>query len=155
WSGTEPISYSYSWQRCDNHGNKCGDVKGQTASTYVLGNPDVNHTLRVTVTAKNGEGQNQALSAVTGVVSAAPASGAPVSTAAPAISGTAQENQTLTASTGSWTGSGIAFSYTWEQCDAAGNGCKNIGGSNHSTYKVAKGDVGKTLRVAVTAKNAA
>jgi hypothetical protein len=153
WSSTDAITYSYSWQRCDNHGNKCGDVHGATAATYLLGNPDVNHTLRVTVTAKNAEGQNQALSAVTGVVTAAPAPGAPVNTAAPTISGTPQEAQTLTATTGSWNGAGIAYSYTWEQCDAAGNNCKNIGGSNHPTYKVAKGDVGKTLRVAVTAKN--
>jgi hypothetical protein len=156
WSGTEPITYIYAWQRCDNKGGHCADIKNATSATYVLAKEDVNHTLRVAVSAKNAEGTNTALSAVTGVVTAAPVAGAPVNTALPTISGTAQENQTLTTTTGAWSGAGpITFTYTWERCDTTGGHCGNIGGSNHPTYKLVKADVGKTIRVEVAAKNSA
>ena len=154
WSGTEPVTYTYTWQRCDKDGGRCREIRGATSATYVLTRDDVNHTLRVTVTARNAEATNSALSSVTGVVTAAPAAGAPVNAALPAVSGTAQENQTLTTTTGAWSGAGpITYNYTWERCDTSGGNCGNISGSNHPTYKLVKADVGKTIRVEVAAKN--
>ena len=67
--------------------------------------------------------------AIAGFSSAA-SSAAPVNTAEPKISGTAQEGQTLSGSSGTWTGSGtITYKYQWRRCNAQGNGCSNIGGS--------------------------
>ncbi|HUZ82535.1 MAG TPA: hypothetical protein VMU73_09840, partial [Gaiellaceae bacterium] len=75
--------------------------------------------------------------------------------AEPKISGTAQVGQTLTASSGTWSSSTtITYAYQWRRCDALGNGCANIGGADSSSYLVRNADVGKTLRVHVTAKNA-
>jgi hypothetical protein len=79
----------------------------------------------------------------------------PVNTALPKISGTAQDGQTLTATSGTWTSaSTITYAYQWRRCDALGNGCSNIGGADSSSYLARNPDVGKTLRVRVTAKNA-
>ena len=86
---------------------------------------------------------------------AAQANYAPTNTTKPAISGTAQAGQTLTASQGSWTSDTTAtFTYQWLACDAQGNNCANIANATNQTYAVQNADVGKTIRVTVTAKNA-
>jgi hypothetical protein len=90
--------------------------------------------------------------AVAGLSNAA-SNAAPVNTAEPKISGTAQVGQTLTANPGTWTGSNITFSYQWRRCNAQGNGCANIGGADTSSYLVRAADQGDTIRVRVTAKN--
>ena len=92
--------------------------------------------------------------AIAGFSNAA-SSAAPVNTAEPKVSGTAQEGQTLTATTGTWTSSStITYAYQWRRCDAQGNGCSSIGGADSSSYQLRSTDVGHTLRVRVTAKNA-
>ena len=86
--------------------------------------------------------------------SAAQANYAPTNTTKPAISGTAQTGQTLTASQGSWTSDTTAtYTYQWLTCDAQGNNCASITNATNQTYAVQTGDVGKTIRVTVTAKN--
>jgi hypothetical protein len=73
----------------------------------------------------------------------------------PLISGTAQEGQTLKASSGTWNGtSPITYAYRWLRCDSQGAGCSNIGGATSSSYQVKSADVGHRLRVRVTATNA-
>jgi hypothetical protein len=85
---------------------------------------------------------------------AAQANYAPTNTTKPAISGTAQVGQTLTASQGSWTSDTTpTFTYQWLTCDAQGNNCANVANATNQTYVVQSGDVGKTIRVTVTAKN--
>lgn len=79
---------------------------------------------------------------------------APVNAATPTISGTPQENQTLTADHGVWTNSPTDYAYLWSRCDANGNGCSSISGATATTYKLQSADVGHTIRVTVTAKNA-
>ncbi|MBV9800204.1 MAG: metallophosphoesterase [Solirubrobacterales bacterium] len=78
----------------------------------------------------------------------------PANTALPAISGTAQQGQTLTAANGSWTNSPTAYAYQWEDCDSSGANCASISGATSSSYGLGSGDVGHTIRVVVTASNA-
>ena len=74
---------------------------------------------------------------------------------APAISGSAQQGQALTASPGSWSGTQpIGFAYQWQRCDTSGANCANVG-SPSSTYTLTSADVGCTIVVAVTASNSA
>jgi hypothetical protein len=62
WSGTTPITYTYQWRRCNANGGACGNINGATGSTYGLKAADVNHTIRVRVTAKNSDGTADATS---------------------------------------------------------------------------------------------
>ena len=83
-----------------------------------------------------------------------PTGSAPANTSLPTISGTAKQGQTLTASNGAWTGSPTSYAYRWDRCVASGAICADIGGATSSTYVLALGDVGSTMRVIVTATNA-
>ena len=76
---------------------------------------------------------------------------APASTSPPSISGTAMSGQTLSSSTGTWSGVGLAYAYQWKRCDLSGNGCNGISGATGSTYSLGASDIGSTLRVDVTA----
>jgi Concanavalin A-like lectin/glucanases superfamily len=69
WSGTQPISFAYQWQRCDTSGANCTNI-GSAGSTYVLTSSDVGSTIVVAVTASNSAGSGTAVSAATPVVQA-------------------------------------------------------------------------------------
>ncbi|MBD0282189.1 MAG: hypothetical protein ICV69_08360 [Thermoleophilaceae bacterium] len=148
WSGTEPISYDYQWQRCSL---VCGDIPGATATTYALTSADAGSTVRVRVTASNSAGSASATSAETATVVE---STAPANTSPPTISGTAREGERLSATSGTWSGTEpIAYGYQWRRCDAGGGGCADIASATEASYTVTSADVGSTLRVAVTASN--
>jgi hypothetical protein len=84
----------------------------------------------------------------------AAAQAAPKNTAVPAISGTPKQGQTLSASTGTWTGSPTSYTYAWSRCNRLGNKCTTIANAAASSYVVRGADIANTLRVTVTAKNA-
>ena len=88
-------------------------------------------------------------------LSTAASQAAPVNQQAPTITGTPTAGDTLTANAGTWQSSTpITYSYQWRRCDAQGTGCSNIGGADSRTYQLRNADVGHTIRVRVTAKNA-
>ncbi|MGA9859797.1 MAG: hypothetical protein WBQ18_18175, partial [Solirubrobacteraceae bacterium] len=71
----------------------------------------------------------------------------------PAITGTAKEYDTLTASTGKWTNAPTSYAYQWQRCNSGASACSNISGATHSTYLLLPGDVGATIRASVNAAN--
>jgi hypothetical protein len=79
---------------------------------------------------------------------------APKNTAPAIVSGSAVENQTLTASRGTWSGSPTSYAYQWDDCNKAGESCSPISGATASRHVLASSDVGHTLRVVVKATNA-
>ena len=82
--------------------------------------------------------------------------GAPVQTAAPAISGTAQVGATLTTTNGTWSStSTVTYAIKWMSCDAQGAACLELAGATTSTYKVTVADVGHRIRSFVYATNTA
>jgi Concanavalin A-like lectin/glucanases superfamily len=152
WTGSG-ITFAYQWRRCNARGGSCTNIAGAQSPTYVLVAGDVGRTIRVRVTASNASGSTSATSAPTAVVTAA---SAPSNTSPPTIAGTPQQGQTLTASPGTWSGSQpIAFAYQWQRCDASGAACLDRTGETGTSYTIGSADVGGTIRVVVTASNAA
>src|SRR2546423_7628478 len=76
--------------------------------------------------------------------------GAPVEISPPAISGTAQQGQTLSEVHGSWTDEPTGYAYQWLQCDSLGSGCLPIAGAPSPTYVPVAPAVGHGLTVALT-----
>ena len=142
--GLTSVSYSYQWIRSD--GNTDTDIAGATGSTYTLVSADVGKAIKVKVSFTDDADHEETLtSPATAAVAARPNTPA---TGAPAIAGTAQVDETLTADT-----SGIAdvdgladavFSYQWLADDA------NIQGATDSTYTLADSDEGKAIQVKVS-----
>jgi hypothetical protein len=72
-------------------------------------------------------------------------------TTPPTIGGQNVEGQTLTATTGTWSSTlPLSYSYQWLYCDA---NCTAIAGATSNSYPLTANDVGKTIRVEVTASD--
>ena len=79
---------------------------------------------------------------------------APVNTVPPTISGTAANGSRLQANRGTWVGTApITYSHQWLRCNAQGEACGSIADATTDEYTVTGADVGRTLRVRVTARN--
>jgi hypothetical protein len=149
WSGTGPLTYAYQWQRCNSSGGSCVAVASATGTTYLLASTDVGSTIRVSVTASNSDGSATATSPATTVVA-----GPPTNNSLPTISGTSQSGQTLSATAGSWSGTGpLTYAYEWQRCNSSGGSCVAVASATGTTYLLASTDVGSTIRVSVTASN--
>jgi hypothetical protein len=68
WTGTEPVDYSFRWQRCDSSGSGCDDIPGAATAAYEISAADEGHTLRAIVTAGNVAGSAETESPPTSVV---------------------------------------------------------------------------------------
>ena len=134
-------------------GTNCSNISGATGSSYKLACSDAGDTIDVVVTASNSAGAGQATSAATSVVTVPVQP--PVNTALPTIAGQTVVGDTLTAANGSWSNSPTAFVYQWQDCNGSGTNCSSISGATGSSYKLASGDAGSTIEVAVTAINSA
>jgi hypothetical protein len=154
WSGDRPMSFAYQWVRCSRSVSNCANIAGATGNRYRLTSRDRDRRLIVSVTARNGAGGASAQSRATSPVG--PRGTAPSNTSPPTISGTPQEGQALTASPGNWGGTQpISFAYQWLRCDRNGGSCASIGNATGPSQVLSSADVGQTVRVRVTARNAA
>jgi hypothetical protein len=154
WAGTQPITYRFRWFRCPGRGapdaSDCTRIGSGNDSAYVARQADAGFRLRVRVTATNDDGSATATSNPTEVITAA----TPTNTSAPTISGSATVGSRLTANSGTWAGNQpITFVFRWLRCDASGGNCGEISGATDNQYVVTQNDVGRTLRVRVTARN--
>lgn len=145
----QPNTVQIQWLQCN--GGSCSPISGASGSTYVPTANDVGDTIEVQETATNDTGAGTpAISSPTAAVLIA----APVNTAAPTISGTAQAGQTLTEGHGTWSGGATSYTYQWERCDGSGANCQGIHGAGAAGYSPTADDVGHTIEVWETAWNA-
>lgn len=158
WTGSTPITYAYRWLRCPtdggaSDGSNCAPIPGNagSGSTYRLRDADVGLRIRVRVTATNADGSAAAASNPTAIVQG---SARPRNSEPPTISGSPVLGATQTADPGTWSGTQpITFSYQWRSCNRDGGSCSSITGATAKTYVTRQSDVGRTLRVRVTARN--
>jgi hypothetical protein len=164
WLPLEPCTITWQWQRCNAQASSCGDISGANKTSYLLTAADVGSRIRIVQTLSkrdcNAHGQDcrdslsPQVSAPTNLVAPKPVAG-PTNTQLPEITGTPMEEETLTASTGLWSGpQPISMSFQWYRCDTNGNSCGAIPGASGQTYKLTSADVGFTIRVTGTAANA-
>ncbi len=154
WTGS-PTGYAYQWRDCQPGGSACANISGANSPTYTLIGSDVGSAMRVVVTAANVGGSASATSlATTAVAGPAPvAPAAPANTGLPSISGSTMQGQTLTVSTGTWSGSPTSYAYQWRRCDAT-SACADVSGATAASYLLTTSDVGKAVQAVVTATNA-
>jgi hypothetical protein len=130
----------------------CANIAGATGSSYTPVAGDVGQTLRVRVTATNDDGPTSAYSAQTAAVSGLQP---PQNSDLPVVVGQTTVGQTLTAGSGTWTSAPTSYTYQWRRCDSAGASCQDISGATASTYSLQPADAAATIRLVVTASNAA
>lgn len=151
WTGTEPITYAYQWQRSDDGVTAWTNIAGATASTYAVPNADYQKYLRCVVTATNSAGSSSANSNVTAQVTG----DAPANTVAPVASGTPNTGEVLSCTTGTWTGyPDPTYTYQWQRSADGATGWAAIAGATGSTYTVVEADETQYLRCVVTGTNA-
>jgi uncharacterized repeat protein (TIGR01451 family) len=129
-------------------------------SAYTLTNAELGRYVIVRATATNTRGTTTATSPATAQVVGAPIltqlNGAPDPNALPKIVGGAVSGLTVAASPGSWSAFPVevTFTYQWLRCTGTTVAdCSPIAGATNDLYKLVDADVGKRIRVRVTASN--
>ena len=138
--GLSSVAYRYQWLADD------ADITGATAAAYTLTDSEEGKTVRVRVSFTDDAGNEETLtSSATATVEARPNSPA---AGQPAISGTAQVGETLTADTSGIEDEdgldSVSYTYQWLADDA------DIAEATATTYTLLEADEGKTVRVRVS-----
>ena len=138
WSGSVS-EFRYKWLR--------DAIQIAAGFPYKITPADAGHSLWCVVTAIGGGGSTEAESSNSLLI---PGGTAPEPKVLPEVSGKPALGETLSCSTGTWSGTApISYAYKWLR-----NGSP-IGGATQSTYTVVELDQGRSLACEVTASNAA
>ena len=145
--GLSNASFRYQWVSTSESIDT--DIEGATDASYEVSDDDVGKTIKVRVTVTDNAGYEETLtSAATVAVAARPNRRA---TGAPAIEGSAQAGQTLTADMSGIDDvdglSNAVFNYQW--MSTSGDSDVHIADATDSTYAVSDDDVGNTIKVRV------
>ena len=156
WDGAPAPTFTYSWRRCNPVGDlaSCVDIPGATNATYIPAVADIGFSIRLWLTGTNLVGSDVGITNHTLPIVDKQHFKPSVATQ-PTITGTIAAGRQLTGSIGSFSGDlPIKTTFVWQRCDATGVACHAIAGATKIVYHPTTSDLGSTLRVAVTAKNA-
>jgi Ca2+-binding RTX toxin-like protein len=156
WDGSTPITFTYSWRRCNPIGDPatCVQIPDATTSTYTPTVQDIGFSIRVWITGTNLAGSDLAITNHTFPIVDKPHFG-PSVVSPPSVAGTLTTGRQLTADVGTYSGDlPIKTTFVWQRCDATGASCRMIATAKKVVYFPTVADVGYTIRVAVTVTNA-
>lgn len=156
WAGSTPITFTYTWERCDPQGDlsSCVAIPGATASSYTPTTADIGFALRVWIVGSNFVGSDTAITNHTFPIVDKPHF-PPSAATPPTVSPTPAYGLPATATVGAYLGDNpITTVLRWWRCDATGADCHAIPKVTKLTYTPGSKDIGYTLRVSVTATNA-
>ena len=140
--GMHWASLSYQW-----FSSRDTEIEGATSPTYTLQASDANKAITVRVDFMDDLGYEESL---TSAASAAVSSNVPA-TGAPAITGTVEVGETLTADTSGISDAdgldNVSFSYQWIRSD--GTDDWDVDGATAATYTIIATDVGHALKLRV------
>lgn len=145
--------YRYAWFRCTSAlpASCTQPIAGAAGPSYVLRTADVGFYIRSRVSDAAGGDPTFSRNAE-GPIRAAP----PVNTAAPGVRGSALTGNTLTSTSGSWSGRVAGdppFAFQWQRCSSAGGAsCSNVAGATLASYTLGTADIGRFVRVVVEAE---
>jgi len=158
WSDS-PTSYSYQWFRCNVSGTTCTtSIQGPSSvANYTVTVADVGFPIVVQVTATNIAGTSTPAQSPPAGTTVGPAPTI-VAGKLPTISGQPKAfpgGSSVSVTTGTWTGTApITYTYQWQYCDYLNPPqCANLPNATSSFYSPTGDDIGKRLKVIVTAKN--
>jgi hypothetical protein len=144
---------SYAWaMQSGPAGASAAFATANAATTTVTVDRVGDYIFRVVVL----DGQGGSVASSTGTIHCTQA---PLNTAAPTCSGTAQVGLTLSATAGTWSNpdamATVTYAWSWQRADdAAGTNTVTIPGATGATYVLAVADLGKAVRAVQTATNA-
>jgi len=108
WLGS-PTSYAYAWQR------GIAGIGGAATNQYVLSAADVGQLITCRVIASNIGGASLPATSLPVTPLGLPVIGQPVNVVPPSISGSPQQGQTVSCSSGTWLNSPASYAYSWQR----------------------------------------
>lgn len=141
WTGLPTPAYTYQWQ------TNGANIATATGTTLIIEGGIENTNITCVVKGTNIAGESAATSNIITTGNTLP-----VNTVLPVISGTITEDETLSVTDGTWTGTpSPTFAYQWRR--DTGSGFNNIGSATNNTYTLVTADVGADINCVVTATN--
>ncbi|HZW24918.1 MAG TPA: putative Ig domain-containing protein [Gallionella sp.] len=135
----------YQWQSSADNGATWNSIAGATASTFILGEAQVGQLVRVNASYTDGQGT---LESVNSSATAAVANVNDAPTGTITLSGSATQNQILTATNTLSDADGLGtIGYQWQSSADNGATWSNITGALASTLVLTEAQVGKLVRV--------
>ncbi|MBD2484973.1 hypothetical protein, partial [Planktothrix sp. FACHB-1365] len=140
---------NYQWQESADNGVTWTDISGATNNTFALSQAQVGKTVQVKVSYTDLLGTPETVnssptSVVSGLLNNAP-------TGNVNITGTAEQNQTLTATNTLADVDGLGtFNYQWQESADNGITWTNISGATNNTFTLSQTQVGKKVQVKVS-----
>ena len=153
WNDVITPIYNYKWQRCASlEISSCTDIPAATNATYTITVSEIGMYIRgvVTIVATTNNLTAVSTSEPTSRLNAEPTLISP-----PVILGLAIVDEILTATTGTYNAFPTAtYTYQWQSCVSVElSSCTPISGAVQANYTLLTADIGKFIRVMVTATN--